>query len=130
MATFVDTTALYALLDPSDDFHEPALSFASSADAAELVTHNYVVVESVALAHGRLGPAQVRELRDNALRSIEVRWVDESVHERALAALVAAARRRPSFVDWVSFELMRRDGIRTAFAFDRDFALQGFETGP
>jgi predicted nucleic acid-binding protein len=130
LTTFVDTTAFYALLDPSDDFHERALSFASSVDAADLVTHNYIVVESIALAHGRLGPAQVRELRDSALRSIEVRWVDAAVHERALASLVAAARRRPSFVDWVSFELMRRDGIRTAFAFDRDFALQGFETVP
>jgi len=91
---------------------------------------DYVAVESVALAHGRLGPAQVRELRDNALRSIGIRWVDAALHERALAALGVAARRRPSFVDWVSFELMRRDGIQTAFVFDRDLAFQGFATVP
>ena len=130
MAIFVDTTALYALLDPSDELHERALSFARSADAADLLTHNYVVVETTALAHGRLGPAQVRALRDDALRSIEIRWIDADVHERAFAALVAAARQRPSFVDWVSFDVMRQEGIDTAFAFDRDFRLQGFETVP
>jgi predicted nucleic acid-binding protein len=35
-----------------------------------------------------------------------------------------------SFVDRTSFELMRAEGIARAFAFDRDFARQGFETVP
>jgi predicted nucleic acid-binding protein len=32
-----------------------------------------------------------------------------------------------SFVDWVSFEVMRRRGLRRAFAFDPDFRAAGFE---
>jgi predicted nucleic acid-binding protein len=39
-------------------------------------------------------------------------------------------RRRTSLVDWVSFEVMRRRGIETAFAFDRDFATAGFAVVP
>jgi len=31
---------------------------------------------------------------------------------------------------WTSFEIMRRRGIGTAFAFDDDFARQGFELVP
>jgi predicted nucleic acid-binding protein len=54
--------------------------------------------------------------------------VDEHIHARALSALLAAGR--ISFVDWVSFEVMRRLGVETAFSFDRDFAAQGFELAP
>ena len=39
---------------------------------------------------------------------------------------LAALRRRLSFVDWVSFVLMREAGLEQAFAFDRDFAAEGF----
>jgi predicted nucleic acid-binding protein len=61
---------------------------------------------------------------------LETIWVDEDVHRTAVAALLAAVRRNVSFVDWVSFELMRRRSIDAAFAFDRDFATQGFRTVP
>jgi predicted nucleic acid-binding protein len=33
-------------------------------------------------------------------------------------------------VDWVSFEVMRRERIESAFAFDADFDAQGFRTIP
>jgi predicted nucleic acid-binding protein len=44
--------------------------------------------------------------------------------------MLAAARRKVSLVDWVSFEVMRRTGIDVAFAFDDDFRAQGFRTVP
>jgi predicted nucleic acid-binding protein len=44
--------------------------------------------------------------------------------------MLAAVRRDVSLVDWVSFEVMRRSGIGTAFAFDRDFRRHGFATIP
>lgn len=61
---------------------------------------------------------------------LEIVWVDEELHRAATAAFLAAIRRGTSFVDWVSFELMRRRGIETAFAFDRDFAAEGFRLIP
>lgn len=61
---------------------------------------------------------------------MEIVWVDREMHAAAVSALLAAIRRRVSLVDWVSFEVMRRRGIETAFAFDRDFAVQGFGTIP
>lgn len=78
----------------------------------------------------RLGPAAVRELHDILLRPVAVSWVDEDLHRAGLVALLGAGNRRLSLVDWVSFELMRREGIPTAFAFDRDFAAQGFALIP
>lgn len=97
---------------------------------ASLVTHNYVVVETVALAQHRLGLAAVSALRDDLLPVIKLAWVDRPLHDEALAALLAAERRDISFVDRVSFELMRRRGLQHAFAFDEHFAARGFELMP
>jgi predicted nucleic acid-binding protein len=41
-----------------------------------------------------------------------------------------AGRRTLSLVDCVSFEVMRRTGIRKAFAFDRHFQDYGYEIYP
>jgi len=57
---------------------------------------------------------------------LQVRWVDSTIHNAAMAILLAAARRKLSFVDCVSFELMRMEGITAAFTFDRHFKEQGF----
>jgi len=87
-------------------------------------------VEATALAQRRLGLEAVRTLRDDLVPVLRVAWVDEDLHATALTALVAAGRRSVSLVDHVSFELMRRRGVRRALALDRHFAAQGFELLP
>lgn len=126
---FTDTSALFALVDPADDGHAKARSFFEE-DAKPLLTHNYVLLESVALVQRRLGPSALRVLLEDLVPSLIVRWVDEEIHRAASSALLAAVRRKTSFVDWVSFEIMRREGIEQAFTFDRDFAAQGFGVAP
>lgn len=130
MRIFVDTSALYALLDRDDGNHRAAAGQFDAIASARLLTHNYVVVETTALVQRRLEPAATRALLAELLPAVEVIWVDEPTHQAATSALLAALRRRVSLVDWVSFEVMRRIGIKTAFAFDRDFAAQGFEAIP
>jgi predicted nucleic acid-binding protein len=93
-------------------------------------THNYVVLETAAVVQRRLGTAAVRELHDVLLLPLTVVWVDRELHQAGVAALLAAGARRVSLVDHVSFELMHRERIETAFAFDRDFATQGFSLIP
>ena len=127
MKVFVDTSALLALLDEDDRVHaEAASSYAYLLDAAELVTHNYVHAEATELVRRRLGRDAAIRLIDGLLPSIAVHWVDEATH----AAAVEAWRARGatlSLVDQLSFLVMRRLGIRAAFAFDRDFDAEGFE---
>lgn len=131
MTTFVDTSAVYALLDRDADEHgEAAATFYRLIDAEPLLTHSYVVVEAEALARGRLGLSAARDFLDRLLAPIEIHWVDRDTHAAAVAALLAAGRRELSLVDCVSFEVMRRLAISTAFAFDRDFARAGFRTVP
>ncbi|MDR7522811.1 MAG: PIN domain-containing protein [Armatimonadota bacterium] len=132
MSTFVDTSGLYAILDRDDGFHAPAA--AGWQDFIEqrvpLVTHSYVLVETVALTQRRLGPPAVRVLRDDVIPVLDVVWVEERLHDMAMTALLAAGRRDVSLVDWVSFELMRLRGVLQAFAFDEHFVEQGFTLVP
>jgi uncharacterized protein len=93
-----------------------------------LLTHNYVVVETTAVMERRLGREAVRDLHTRLLRPIRIVWIDEETHALALAAFLAAGR--ASFVDWVSFQLMSRLGIETAFTFDRHFRAEGFAIVP
>lgn len=95
-----------------------------------LVSHNYVAVEAMTLVQRRLGSSALRTLIDDVIATLELLWVDERTRAAAVSALLAAGRRKVSPVDWVSFEVLRRHGIETAFAFDRVFAAQGFETVP
>lgn len=133
MTTFVDTSALIALLDGADPRFDAALRWLEEAVTERderLVTHAYVIVEALAVAQRRLGPEAARALLHHLLPMCEVRFVDASLHERAVAAYLAGLDRRVSFVDRVSFELMRTERIPRAFAFDPDFAREGFETVP
>jgi len=129
-ATFVDTSALYALLDRDDEAHSAALEQARILQDEQLLTSSYVLVESAALVKARLGGPAVRDLLEKVVRGIDVAWIDQQTHSAAQSAFLAALSRGASFVDWVSFEVMRRRGLTSAFAFDRDFKAQGFQTIP
>ena len=61
---------------------------------------------------------------------LEVLWVSPEVHAAATSAMLAANQRALSLVDCVSFEIMRRMGLHTAFAFNQHFADQGFDRLP
>ena len=126
MKILVDTSALIALLDEDDLRHQEASAmFRSLARTADLVTHNYIHVEAIAVARRRLGPEAAVRLSDDLLPALETVWVDELLHQEALSGHRAGSG-SASLVDHVSFILMRRLGIEVAFAFDADFDSRGF----
>jgi len=131
---FVDTSALFAVLDRDDWAHEPARDawtrMLSSDEGPLLVTSNYVLVETFALTQARLGMEAARLFHDSVLPVLRVHWITREEHESATQALLITGRRRLSLVDCSSFHLMRRLGIDRVFAFDRHFAEQGFEAVP
>ena len=130
MSVFLDTSALLAVLDADDQFHARARkAWADLINRAEdLVCTNYVLVETFALAQHRLGLEAVRSLVEDILPLLRVHWIGEAEHGAGVAALLTAGRRQLSLVDCTSFIVMRQLRLRTAFAFDSDFATQGFET--
>jgi len=132
-ALFVDTSALYALLDADDRYHSQAAALWRELlqdETVALFTSNYVVLETFAIVQHRLGIPAVRVLQQDVLPVLTVLWIDREVHQAAVAAVLAAGRRGLSLTDCTSFELMRRHGLDTAFTFDPHFEEQGFRRMP
>jgi predicted nucleic acid-binding protein len=125
---FVDTSALYALLDAGDGSHAKARSvFAHLRDReALLVATSYVLVETCALVARRLGLQALREFRERLAPLLEVVWVDAAIHEAALDLLLTRRKSTLSLVDAASFITMKRERIDESFAFDRHFIDEGF----
>ena len=128
---FVDTSAIFALLDRGDINHAAAAAFFEApADAFKLRTHSFVLAESSALVQRRLGTPSVRALHDGLLPAMDFVWVGDDLYRPAVTALLSAPGADVSLVDRISFELMRREGIASAFAFDRHFSAAGLQTVP
>jgi uncharacterized protein len=132
VSVFVDTSALYALLDAADENHQAASAAWTlvSRRREHLVTSNYVLVETMALMGRRLGLQAVRDFQSDLAPVLHLIWVDETLHERAISALLTAGIRDLSLVDCVSFEVMRQLALDMAFAFDLHFVRQGFTCLP
>ncbi len=132
MSVFIDTSALYALLDADESRHEDVVAAwrVVTDDERVLFTSNYVLVESFAIVQRRLGFKAVQGLADVFLPLLQPVWVDEALHAAAVASLFTGARRHLSLVDCTSFELMRRLGLTDVLALDMDFAQQGFNLLP
>ncbi|HXF97728.1 MAG TPA: PIN domain-containing protein [Gaiellaceae bacterium] len=129
--TFVDTSGLLAFLDRDAARHEEVVaSIAGILEEGRAITHNYVLIETEALARRRLGAGVARRLLEDVVPALEVVWVDRELHGAAVTAHLRSLRRRSSLVDHVSFELMRQRGVRSALALDRDFAREGFDLIP
>lgn len=132
MTIYADTSALYALLDAGNAQHQAAIEeWAAIRERGDsLLMSNYVLLELMALVGRRLGLQAVRDVQADFVPVLEIIWVGEAIHERAMAALLTAGKRDLSLVDCVSFEVMRERNLGTAFAFDPHFTEQGFRCIP
>jgi uncharacterized protein len=130
--TFVDTSAILAFFDGSDQNHNRARSAWEELVSGEagLVCTSYILVETFALLQSRLGMAAVRTFQDDVVPLLHIEWLEAKRHQRSVAALIIAGRRQLSLVDCASFDTMRTLGLTTAFTFDRHFAEQGFNCVP
>jgi predicted nucleic acid-binding protein len=124
---FLDTSAIYAWTDAADSHHPIAVRRLRAILEAgeELLTHNYVLIESMALLQARLGLAVAIKLAKDAT-SFVIEWVDEDLHDSGIRELEGSKKHHVSLVDHISFLVMRRHRLATAFAFDPDFIAAGF----
>ncbi|OHA65658.1 MAG: hypothetical protein A3D64_01690 [Candidatus Wildermuthbacteria bacterium RIFCSPHIGHO2_02_FULL_49_9] len=124
---FLDTSAIYALADTTDQNHDKAVRLFTKAskEGEELFLHNYILIEATALIQRRLGLHLAKTfLKDSS--KFTVLWIDASLHEKSVQSFHQSSQRKLSFVDWVSFLAMREKGVAAAFAFDEDFRKAGF----
>lgn len=125
---FVDSSALFAVIDREGRFHDRAARYWSSTAARGLshVTNQAVAIEASSLIANRMTFDEVRALHDDLLPPITLLQVSDSEWMRATTAYLASGNTSVSLVDRLSFAFMREHGIEQAFAFDRHFEREGF----
>lgn len=126
---FVDTGAWFALADRSDQCHSKAIDlFSNLLPSRQLVTSNLVIAETQVLIRRNLGhDAAIRFLVNiNESPRIQKVYSDENLEETALGILKKFSDQDFSFVDAVSFSIMKKGSIPEAFGFDSHFIVAGF----
>lgn len=132
MRAFIDTSALLALSRARDQYHVRAVR----ATETHLESGGHYVGTTLVLAelHAHLmrlrglGPA--RESIARLLADPIHHWheVGSDIVSAATGDWLAKFHDQDfTLTDAVSFEVMRREGLTSAFAFDRHFEVAGFE---
>ena len=127
----VDTSALLALASRRDQYHGRAVGLARRFLSAggRFVGTSLVLGELHGHLRYRRGPAEARAVAGALLDDPAYEWLDVPVAlvRDALSAWLERFRdQRFSLTAAVSFEVMRRQRLKTAFAFDRDFETAGY----
>lgn len=124
---FVDTSAVFALIDRHDANHRAArrtLDGLRKRRVAPLLT-NFVLAESHALLLSRLDAGIARRWLAGNVWPVE--RVSDDDESRAHAIVVQYVDKTFTYTDATSFAVMERLGIKTAFAFDPHFRQYGFQ---
>jgi len=128
MIVFVDTSGIFAYLVQDDYMHVRAKAvFQSFAENnTQLLTSSYVLVETTALLQRRIGMDAVVDFINKIQPLLDVIWVDEYWHTKAINRLITLNQKKVSLVDCLSFVIMDAREISTAFSFDNHFEKNGF----
>ena len=127
----VDTSAILAIVSETDRFHDSAIEiYRDLLDSGDtLLTNSYVLVESSALIHRRLGFEPLREFIRSIQGVWEILWIDRITHEEIWKRMENRGGTQLSFVDWSV--IVSAENIRSSiFTFDSDFALEGLTVIP
>ena len=114
---FVDTTALYALMDPTHAAHAQVRAAWDGLlrSGTPMFTSSYVCAELLALVQVGLGFERVRAFLDDVKPHVTVLTVDFELHSRTLTH---GKRDLDSLIPRTSRALMRRHGVATVFTLD------------
>ncbi len=129
---FVDTSAWIMLLNESELRHKEAVQAYMELQNLVLTVSNLVIGETYTwlrrksdfqVAHNFVKSME----RKTELRQVEIICSDSGLEQQALQLLEQYAEHRFSFVDAVSFCIIKNMGIEKAFAYDRHFTIAGIE---
>ena len=124
---FIDTSGFLCFLDQRDFRQPKAADYFISARSR--LTHNYVLVELVALAGSRNFSREITldflsDLSNDS--QTEIIWVSEYLTERAISFLRKRKDKEWSLCDAVSFLLLKEYGISEALTTDHHFEQAGY----
>ena len=127
----IDTSAIFAYLDPNDLFHAQATEtyYNLLSEGDRLFTNSYVLVESAALIHRRMGFVALRSFLDSVHGRWDIQWITRSAHDAIWRRMSASSGSRLSLVDWSVIVMAKQTGA-AVFTFDSDFAGEGLTVIP
>ena len=122
----VDTSAFYALVSETDEFHASATSiFEDIMDRDQsLWTTSYALIETIALVHRRLGFDTLSQTLTLIESRVQIYWIGDPLHSMALQEFVAAGGSGLSLVDRTVVMLARMKSAQV-FTFDSGMANIG-----
>ncbi|MEK7354633.1 MAG: PIN domain-containing protein [Chloroflexota bacterium] len=123
----VDTSALYALTSATDAFHTQAKSsYERLLDWEwELCITSYILVETSALMHHRLGFQPLITFMETALSDVvRIVWVENTIHGEAWRRMMRRQGRDFSLVDWTTM-VVAEQLKASVFTFDQGFRHEG-----
>lgn len=132
-AVLIDTSALYALVDTEDNNHLQAVDCLDRIAQFHfpIWTTNFTLVECHHRILQRLGIRAgllfLENIYDGGVTIERALGIDE---QQARNYLQRFSDQNISYIDGISFAVMKRLGIGKAFAFDWHFRLLGFVTMP
>jgi uncharacterized protein len=128
---FVDTSALYALIDRRDSHHSTLSELVRRIlqSRRRLVTTDYIVCEAVNLANARVGHhvgGRILDLIDRS-SALRVEWIGSLRFEAAKMFYRRHSDHRYSFTDCTSFVVMRELKLLDVLTTDQHFREAGFQ---
>lgn len=131
MKYFVDTGAFAALYHRNDHYHEKSKSIWNRIrqENATLYTTRDCIVETIILVRRREGYEQALICGNDLWGSpvLEIIRSSPSQDQAAWEWFKKYSDKELSFVDCLSFAVMREKRIQQAFTFDKNFEQVGFE---
>jgi predicted nucleic acid-binding protein len=133
-SVYVDSSAWIAVVDAREKAHKIAGDQFKELlkGSITLVTSDLVLAETQILLRRRISAEAANVFLDstNHSPSIQIVFVDSETEIAAKEILTKFADHDFSLTDACSFALMKASGIRTAFTFDKHFAIAGFRIIP
>ncbi len=123
----IDSSGFLCLYERKETFHKKAVEFYDSATLR--LTTSYILAEYTALAQIRKIPReQIIVFSQNILHDeeIEIVWIDEELHIKAVELIKERRDKNYSLCDAVSFIIMRQRGIAESLTTDKHFEQEGF----
>ena len=117
--TFADTSAIFALINPNDEFHNSAKEWFVH-QRPKLVLTDYIVDELLALAISR-GNKEFALISKKVRDLAGVKKITEEDFYKAWEIFDRYKDKSWSLTDCTSYVFMKRSGIKKAFAFVKIF---------
>jgi len=129
-SAFIDTSALVALYDKTDEHHSASLAMMNMVrrERIRLVLSDYILDEAVTAALTRIGRETAVNVGEFILGSAvaSLIWLDEKTKREAWEYFKRHSDKKYSFTDCTSFVLMKELKVTSYLSFDEHFKQAGF----